>query len=79
MRKLTLREKCPNTELFLVRIFLLRTEYGDLLRKSPYLVRIYLVRIQENTEQKQLRIWVLFTQCKEVISINFIRMRYSAF
>ena len=40
----TLREKCPNTELFLVRIFL------------------YSVPIQENTDQKQLLIWTLFTQ-----------------
>ena len=34
-----LREKCPNTEFFLVRIFL----YSD---------------------QKKLRIWTLFAQCK---------------
>ena len=33
----TLREKCPSTVLFLVRI-------------------------QENTEQKQFRVWILFTQ-----------------
>ena len=33
----TLREKCPNTELFLVRM-------------------------RENTDQKLLRIWTLFTQ-----------------
>ena len=39
-----LREKCPNTEFFLVRNFL----YSD--------------RIQENTDQKKLRIWKLFTQ-----------------
>ena len=37
--------RCPNTEFFLVRIFL----YSDW--------------IQENTDQKQLRIWTLFTQC----------------
>ena len=35
----------------------IRTEYGDLLRKSPCSVRI-----QENTDQKKLRIWTLFTQ-----------------
>ena len=35
-----------------------RTEYGDLLPKSPYSVRI-----QENTDQKKLRIWTLFKQC----------------
>ena len=43
---LTLREKCPNTESFL-------------LCKSPYSVRI-----RENTDQKKLRIWTLFTQRK---------------
>ena len=41
--KWSLREKCPNTEFFLVSIFL------------------YSVRIQENTDQKKLRIWTLFT------------------
>ena len=33
------------------------TEYGDLLHKS-----LYSVQIQENTAQKKLRIWTLFTQ-----------------
>ena len=42
--KLSLREKCPNTELFLVRLFL----YSDW--------------IQENKDQKKLRIWTLFMQ-----------------
>ena len=32
---LTLREKCPNTELFLVRIFRARAEYRA--EKTPYL------------------------------------------
>ena len=40
----TLREKCPKTELFLVRIY-------------PYLDWI-----QEDTDQKKLRIWTHFTQ-----------------
>ena len=31
-----LREKCPNTEFFLVHIFLYSDWYGDLVRKSPY-------------------------------------------
>ena len=43
----SLREKCPNTELFLVHISCIRTEYGDSFRKSPYSARI-----QENTDQK---------------------------
>ena len=33
----------------------IRTEYGYLLHKSPYSVRM-----QENTEQKKLRIWMLY-------------------
>ena len=36
----------------------IRSKCGDLLRKSPYSVRI-----QENTDQKKLRIWTPFTQC----------------
>ena len=36
----------------------IHTEYVDLLSKSPYSVQM-----QENTDQKQLRIWTLFTQC----------------
>ena len=43
------REKCPNTKLFLLRIFL----YLD-CGKFPYSVRV-----QEKTEQKKLRIWTL--------------------
>ena len=35
----------------------IRTEYGEILRISPYSVRM-----QENTDQKKLRIWTLFTQ-----------------
>ena len=41
-KKPALCEQCPNTELFLYFL--------------------YLVRIQENTDQKKLRIWSLFTQ-----------------
>ena len=52
----TLREKCPNTEFFPVRSFL----YLYWIRsKSPYSVQI-----QENKDQKKLRIWALFTQWK---------------
>ena len=47
MHKDSLCEKCPNTEYFLVRIF----PHSD-----------YSVRMRENTDQKILRIWPLFTQ-----------------
>ena len=36
----------------------IRTEYGDLLRKSPYSVGV-----RKNTDQKNLRILTLFMQC----------------
>ena len=55
----TLCEKCPNTEFFLVCIFYIQPEYGGLRSKSPHSVRI-----QENMDQKKLRIWTHFTQCK---------------
>ena len=42
---ISLRENFPNTELFLVCIFL------------------YSVRIRENADQKQLRIWTILAQC----------------
>ena len=47
-----------------------RTEYGDLLRKSPYLVWI-----QENTDQKKHRIWTLFAQCS-TLRLFFVRTGY---
>ena len=47
----TLREKCPNTEFFMVRVFRIRTEYGEIWSISPYSVQKL-----EITNQKQLRI-----------------------
>ena len=45
-------------KFFLSVFSCMQTEYGDLQSKSPYSVRI-----QENTDQKKLRIWTLFTEC----------------
>ena len=36
----------------------IRTEFGEILRISPYSVRM-----RENTDRKKLRIWTLLTQC----------------
>ena len=64
----SLCEKCPNTEFFLVCIFHIRTEYGDLRSKFPYSVRI-----RENRDKKKHRIWTLFTQCiTEKIRSRFV-------
>ena len=56
----SLREKCPNTEFFLVRIFSL----SDWIRRDTEILRIspHSVRMRENTGQLKLRIWTLFTQ-----------------
>ena len=53
---LTLREKCLDIELFLIRIFL------------------YSVRIQENMDQKQLRILTFFTQCQRSSSTRYLQI-----
>ena len=52
-----LREKCPNTEFFLVCISRIRTEYGEIRGICPYSVRTW-----ENTDQNKLRVWALFKQ-----------------
>ena len=46
-----LREKYPNT------FWSLFAEYSNLWSKSPYSARLH-----ENTDQKKIRIWTLFTQ-----------------
>ena len=56
-----LREKCPDIDLFLVRIFL------------------YSVRIQENMDQKQLRILTFFTQCQKSSSTRYIQICLTKF
>ena len=53
----SLCEKCPNTEVFLVCIFPIWTECGNLQSKCPYSVWI-----RKDTDQKKLCIWTLFTQ-----------------
>ena len=43
-----LREKCPNTEFFLVRISRIRTEYGEIWSISSYSVRMRENRTRKN-------------------------------
>ena len=52
-----LREMCPNTEFFWSVFSFIRTQHRDFRRKSPYSIQM-----QENTNQKTLRIWTHFTQ-----------------
>ena len=51
--------KCVQIQSFFWSVFSrIRTKYGEILRICPYSVRI-----RENTDQKKLRIWTLFTHC----------------
>ena len=51
--------KCVQTRSFFWSVFSrIRTQYGEILRISPYSVQM-----RQNTDQKKLRIWTLFTQC----------------
>ena len=54
---IALRENCPNTEFFLVRIF----EFSIFPNSG---------RMWENADQKKLRIWTLFTQCYQNVKIK---------
>ena len=55
--KYTLRESVQTRSFFWSVYSCIQTEYGDLNSKSPHSVRI-----QDNTDQKKLHIWTLFTQ-----------------
>ena len=48
---LTLRKKGPYSEFFESTFSRIRTEYGDLLGKSPYSVRMWKNRDKKNSEQ----------------------------
>ena len=52
-----LYKKWPNTEFFLVRIF----PHSDWIQRDTS-ISLYSARMQENTDQKNLRIWTLFMQ-----------------
>ena len=61
---ISLRENCPYSEFFWSAFSRIRTEYGNLLCKSPYSVLMW-----ENADQKKSKYGYLFTQC---ISLNLI-------
>ena len=61
---------CPNTVFFLVfsgAFSRIQTKYGEIRSISPYSVRM-----RENTDQKKLRIWTLFTLCPEIERLFFV-------
>ena len=68
----TLCEMCSNTEFFLVRIF----PHSDWIRRDSKIrsVSPYSVWMQENTDQKKLRLWIVFTQRHELFSR--VRLKY---
>ena len=53
--------ECVQTRSFFWSVFpRIRTEYGEILR-----IYTHSIRIRENTDQKKLRIWALFTKCED--------------
>ena len=63
-----LREKCPYSKFFWSIFSSIRTEYGEILRISPYSIQIL-----EDTDQKILRIRTLFRHCWLIMgSINLL-------
>ena len=66
-----LRKKCPYPELFWSVFSRIRTEYGEIQSISPYSFQML-----ENTDQKTLGIWTLFTQYRFIIS-EFIMISFS--
>ena len=63
-------EMCPNTEFFWSVFSCIRTEYGEIRNIFPYPLRM-----RQNTDQKKLRIWTLFTQCS--ISLDILHISFS--
>ena len=51
--RITLREKCPYSELFWSLFARIWTEYGEILRISPYLVQMQGIADQSNSEYKK--------------------------
>ena len=66
-RNISLREKCPNTEFFLVRIFLYSDWIRKFMSKSPYSVQI-----QENMDQNTLRVCPSFSQFYNSFTQSFL-------
>ena len=49
------------------------------LREKSSNAGVFLVGIQENTDQKKLRIWTLFTQCPIVLLIDYFKEFFSKY
>ena len=52
--KYALREKCPSSELFWSIFSRIRTEYGEILRISPYSVPMRENMYQNNSEDRDI-------------------------
>ena len=51
-----MRKKCPHSEFFWSLFSRMRTEYGDLLGKSPYSARMRENMDEKNIFQKKMKI-----------------------
>ena len=62
----TLRKKSPYSELFWSLFSRIRTEYGQILRISPYLVRMWQKTDQNNSESGHFLLSVVFVKNQEL-------------
>ena len=60
MENLSLREKCPYSELYKSACSHIQTEYGEILRISPYLVRMCENEDKNNSEYRHFLCSVYF-------------------
>ena len=60
---ITLREKCPYSELFRSLVSHIRTDYGEILRISPYSVRMRENTDKNNSEYKHFLHSVTLSHC----------------
>ena len=60
LEEVTLREKCLYSEIFWSVFSSIRTEYGQILRISPYPVRMHKNTDQKNSEYEHFSRSVIF-------------------
>ena len=66
---MSLREKCLYSELFWSAFSRIRTEYGEILRISPYSIRM-----RENVDQNKSEYGYFL---RSVYSVNFLTLIYT--
>ena len=69
---LSLREKCPYSEFFWSKFSCIWTEYGEIIRTSPYSVRMRENMDQKNSEYGHFSRNVSFYIAAKIVSTNIL-------